>query len=139
MIIKGKLVVCKREKKEFEKGRSKEGLFITLAEAQLNDKKQKELTDAFKEAGPKFTPAWIKKFDGYVNVSTTFELPYMDLEGEKHDSIEAGINDGLKWMGADVALSLNIKDGAVYPNSIKFLGEGKAFNAFAEFDNEEED
>lgn len=139
MIIKGKLVVCKREKKEFEKGRSKEGLFITLAEVNLTDKQMKEFQEAFKDAGKTFTPAWIKKFDGYVNVSTTYELPYMDLEGEKHDSIEAGINEGLKWMRADVALSLNIKEGAVYPNSIKFLGEGKAFNAFAEFDNEEED
>ena len=42
-------------------------------------------------------------------------------------------------MGAEVKLSLNVKDGAVYPNSIIFLTEGKPFNAFAEFDNDEED
>ena len=42
-------------------------------------------------------------------------------------------------MGAEVKASVNVKDGAVYPNSIKFLSEGEQFDAFGEFDNDDED
>lgn len=139
MIIKGKLIKCKREKKEFEKGREAEGLFVTLAEVNLTDKQMKELKEAFKDSGKTFTPAWIKAFDGYVNLKTQFELPYRNVEGAEFNSIEDGIADGLKWMNAEVKVSINVKEGAIYPNSIVFLSEGTAFNAFGEFDNEEED
>lgn len=139
MIIKGKLIKCKREKKEFEKGREAEGLFVTLAEVELSDKKKKELEEAFKDAGKKFTPAWIKEFEGYVNLKTQYELPYRNVEGAEFDSIEKGIADGLKWMNAEVKVSINVKEGAIYPNAIVFLSEGTAFNAFGEFDNDEED
>lgn len=140
MIIKGKLIACKREVKEFDKKRhSEEKLFLTLAEVELSEKKMEEIKDAFKDSGKNFTPDWVKDFKGYVNVSTKYELPFRDLNGEEFNSIEGAISNGLAWVGADVKLSLNIKEGAIYPNSIVMLSEGKAFNAFAEFDEEEED
>ena len=139
MIIKGKLIACKREVKEFDKKRkSEEKLFITLADAVISDDQMKELQDAFKDSGAKFTPEWVKNFEGYVNLSTKFELPCRDIEKNEHNSIESAIAGGLKWMGADVKCSINIKEGALYPNAILFLSEGSAFNAFAEFDEEEE-
>ena len=140
MIIKGKLIVCKRTTKEFKGKTTKEKLFITLAEVKLDDEKMAELQEAFKESGKKFTPDWVKNFTGYVNLATEFDLPCMDLEGDKHDSIEEWIKEEkFPWMGANVKASVNVKDGAVYPNSIKFLSEGQPFDAFGEFDNEEED
>lgn len=139
MIIKGKLIACKREVKEFDKKRkSEEKLFITLADVVISDDQMKELQDAFKDSGAKFTPEWVKNFEGYVNLSTKFELPCRDIEKNEYNSIEAAIAGGLKWMGADVKCSINIKEGALYPNAILFLSEGSAFNAFAEFDEEEE-
>lgn len=139
MIIKGKLIQCKREVKEFDKKRkSEEKLFITLAEANLSEEQMTELEKAFAESGAKFTPDWIKNFEGYVNLSTKFELPCRDLDKNEYNSIEAAIAGGLKWMGAEVKCSVNIKDGAVYPNAIIFLSEGKSFNAFAEFDEDED-
>lgn len=139
MIIKGKLIACKREVKEFDKKRkSEEKLFITLADAVISDDQMKELQDAFKDSGGKFTPEWVKNFEGYVNLSTKFELPCRDIEKNEYNSIESAIAGGLKWMGADVKCSINIKEGALYPNAILFLSEGSAFNAFAEFDEEEE-
>lgn len=139
MIIKGKLIACKREVKEFDKKRkSEEKLFITLADAVVSDEQMKELQDAFKDSGAKFTPDWVKNFEGYVNLSTKFELPCRDVDKNEYNSIEAAIAGGLKWMGADVKCSINIKEGALYPNAILFLSEGSAFNAFAEFDEEEE-
>lgn len=139
MIIKGKLIQCKREVKEFDKKRkSEEKLFITLAEAEVTETQMAELKNAFADSGAKFTPDWIKNFDGYVNLSTKYELPFRDVEKNEYNSIEAAIAGGLKWMGADVKVSINVKEGALYPNAILFLSEGKAFNAFAEFDEEEE-
>lgn len=140
MIIKGKLIVCKRTVKEFKGKEQKEKLYVTLAEVKLSDEKLAELKEAFKDAGNKFTPSWVKKFDGYVNLATEFELPCIDLDGDKHDSVEDFIkNEKFPWISAECKVSVNIKDGALYPNSIKFLSEGKQFDAFAEFDNDDED
>lgn len=140
MVIKGKLITCKREQKEFKGKTSKEKLYVTLAEVELSKKKKDELTEAFKDAGKNFTPAWVKKFEGYVNLATEFELPCKDLEGNEHESIEDYIKESkFPYMGAEVKASLNVKDGAVYPNSIIFLSEGKPYNPFAEFDNDDKD
>lgn len=149
MIVKGKLITCKREVKEFEKRSSEEKLWLTLAEVTLDDAQKAELEEAFKEVGKKFTPEWVKNFNGYVNVSTQFDLPYIlgkavreetnDEFDEKGDNVLALIKSGFPYMGAEAKLSLNIKEGAVYPNSIKFLTKGNAFNPFAEFEDDDED
>ena len=140
MVIKGKLITCKRESKEFKGKVSKEKLYVTLAEVKLSEGKMAEIQDAFKDAGKNFTPAWVKKFEGYVNLATEFELPCKDLEGNEHESVEDYIKESkFPYMGAKVKVSLNVKDGAVYPNSILFLTEGKPYNPFAEFDNDDED
>lgn len=140
MIIKGKLITCKRQVKEFKGKEVKEKLYITLADVELSDKKMKELQEAFKEAGKKFTPSWLTKFEGYVNLATEFELPCRDLDEVEHESIEAFIKEEkFPYLGAEVKASINIKEGAVYPNAIAFLSEGKPYNPFSEFDNEDED
>ena len=140
MVIKGKLITCKREAKEFKGRVSKEKLYVTLAEVKLSKKKMVEIQDAFKDAGKNFTPAWVKKFEGYVNLATEFDLPCKDLNGGEYYSVEDFIKDEkFPYIGANVKVSINIKDGAIYPNSIIFLSEGKPFNPFAEFDNDEED
>ena len=140
MVIKGKLITCKRQVKEFKGKETKEKLYVTLAEVKLNDSKKKELQEAFKDAGKNFTPAWVKKFEGYVNLATEYELPCRDLESVDHDSIEEFIKaENFPYMGAEVKCSLNVKEGAVYPNAIVFLTEGTPYNPFGEFDNDDED
>ena len=140
MVIKGKLITCKRQVKEFKGKETKEKLYVTLAEVKLNDSKKKELQEAFKDAGKNFTPAWVKKFEGYVNLATEYDLPCRDLDGKDHDSIEEFIKaENFPYMGAEVKCSLNVKEGAVYPNAIVFLSEGTPYNPFGEFDNDDED
>ena len=149
MIVKGKLITCKREVKEFEKRSSEEKLWLTLAEVTLDDAQKAELEEAFKEAGKKFTPEWVKNFNGYVNVSTQFELAYCfgkklseelgDTYAPEGTDVLALIKNGFPYMGAEAKLSLNIKEGAVYPNSIKLLSKGNAFNPFAEFEDDDEE
>ena len=140
MVIKGKLITCKRQVKEFKGKETKEKLFVTLAEVELSKKQKDELSAAFKDAGKNFTPSWVKNFEGYVNLATEFDLPCRDIDGNEYSSVERFIKEeSFPYMGAEAKVAINIKDGAVYPISIAFLSEGKSFNPFAEFDNDEED
>ena len=43
MVIKGKLIICKRQVKEFKGKEVKEKLYVTLAEVKLSDEKMKEI------------------------------------------------------------------------------------------------
>lgn len=135
MIIKGKLIKCKREVKEFKGRKTEEKLFLTLSEVELKDEQLAELKDAFKDAGKQFTPDFILDFKGYVNLSTKFELPARLVDTTEVTSIEDVITDGYKWLGADVRVSINVKDGAIYPKAIVFDTEGTSINSFEEFDN----
>lgn len=148
MVVKGKLITCKREVKDFGKRETADKVWITLAEADITGEQMKELEEAFKDAGKNFTPSWVKKFEGYVNVSSQFDLPYMlgkklieaypDVPAQGQSVLEL-IKGGFPYMGSEVKLSLNVKECAVYPVSLKFLTEGNAFNPFAEFEDDDED
>ena len=138
MLLKGKLIKCKREVKDFDGRKSEEKLFITLAEVEITEDQLKELKEAFKDSGKKFTPDWVLDPKGYVNVSTKYELPVrISFEDpiRESNSIEDEIKSGLLAIGAEAAISLNVKEGAVYPEAINLLSEGTARNPFAEFDN----
>lgn len=136
IIIKGKLIECRRTVKKYNNGHeSKEKLFISVAEVALTEEQQKIIEDAFKDSGKKFTPAWVADFEGYVNTSTVYELPAILPTGRQVESIEDAVADGFNFLGADVYLSLNVKDGAVYPKAIKFINEGKEVNPFDGFED----
>lgn len=139
-VVKGKLITCKREVKEFKGKELKEKLYLTLAEVTLNDEKMKGIKDAFKDSGKNFTPDWVKNFKGYVNLSTEYPVPCKDISGNTFDSIEDFIkSEKFPWMGAEVKVALNIKEGAIYPISLIFISEGEAFDPFAAFADDEED
>ena len=143
-VVKGKLITCKREVKEFKGKELKEKLYITLAEVKLNDEKMKEINEAFKDSGKSFTPDWVKNFKGYVNLSTEFKIPARQTLNTDYDTETDSIEDFIKdskfpWMGAEVKVALNIKEGAIYPISLIFISEGEAFDPFAAFADDEED
>lgn len=133
MLVEGKLIECKRTVKELKGRKTDEKLFISLAEVKLSKDKLAELKEVYKDSGDKFTPEWVKNFDGYVNISTKFELPMVSPDGHKFDSIEDYIADGNAVIGATVKLSLNLKEGAVYPKAIVMLTEGTPYDPFEEF------
>lgn len=140
MIIEGTLIKCKREVKEFKDGsKSDEKLFLTLSEVELSEEQLAELKEAFKDSGKKLTPDWVLDPKGYVNVSTKYALPvraaYLEPIKE-YNSVEKEIEEGLLVIGAKVKLSMNVKEGAVYPQALILLTEGNARNPFAEFDKE---
>lgn len=132
MVIKGKLIKCARSVKEFKGKAQPEKLYITLAEVKKLDD---EIVEAFKDSGKTFTPDWVKNFEGFVNLSTQFDLPARDLKDRQFDSVlDMFADEQFPWMGAEVGISCNVKKGAIYPKAIKFYTEGKEFDAFSEFD-----
>lgn len=136
VIFNGSLIKCNRTSKEFKGVKGKEKLYLTLAEVELSDDIKEALAEAYKDAGKKFTPTWVSDFDGYVNLSTIYELPFKDtVNNVAGISIEDYIADGFNWLGAKVRISANIKDGAVYPKAIVIDEEGKEFDAFADFED----
>ena len=139
IVVKGKLIKCVRKAKTFKGVTGKEKLYITLAEVELTEEQENALKDCFKDSGTKFTPEWVKNFEGYVNLSTVYDLPFSDCTtGKRGESLEDYIADSFeKWCGASVGISINLKDGAVYPKAIVIYGEGKEFDPFADFDEEE--
>lgn len=137
MIINGLLCEAKRTVKTFSNNKkSEEKLFISIKNVTLTDAQMQELKDAFAESGKKFTPAWITDFEGYINTSTKFELPFR--YGKQEGSLEDLIADGFAWKNAPVRLSLQVKEGAVYPKAIIIDGEGEEFDAFSEFADAED-
>lgn len=136
MVVKGKLIKARRQAKTFKGKEQEEKLYVTLSDVTLTKEQQEELKDAFKEAGKKFTPSWIDNFEGYVNVSTKFEIPTKGYDGKKYASLEDYIADEMpNFYNAIVRLSLNVKDGAVYPKAIIFDTEGEEFDPFVDFED----
>lgn len=136
IILKGELIKCNRTRKEFKGKETAEKLYITLANAELDEDKKAIIEDAFKESGKKFTPSWVTEFEGYVNLSTKYEIPYKDnVNNVMGYNIESYISNGFNWFGAKVSVSINVKDGALYPKAMIIHEEGKEFNPFADFEN----
>lgn len=137
IILKGNLIKCNRTAKEWKGTKGKEKLYITIADVELTDEQKAIIDGAFSESGKKFTPSWVKEFEGYVNLSTSYEIPFRDNENNKEgESVEDYVADGYNWLGAKVRVSVNVKDGALYPKAILFDEEGAEFDAFADFDEE---
>lgn len=135
IIFTGKLIKCNRAEKEFKGKKSAEKLYITLAEVDIDDETMEIVKSAYKEAGARFTPAWVKEFEGFVNLSTKYELPFKDnVNGVTGENIEDYIVDGFNWCGATVKVSVNVKDGALYPKAIVIDEEGKEFDPFSDFE-----
>lgn len=141
IIIRGKLIKCSKKEKEF-KGRST-GVktFITLAEVNLDDNQRKALNDAFKNSGNKFTPTWVKNFEGFVNLSSKYDIPVKikdnpenDFDDEYKSIADLCETSSYPWCGAIVQVSMNLKDGAVYPKAICIDKCGESYDPLADFD-----
>ena len=137
MIIKGKLIKCNRQVKEFKGKASPEALYITLAEVDFSDKELVKFFDeVYKDAGKSFQPGWYKHpEEGFFNTKTQYDLPCIGWDNKQYESIVDYIDDKNNWMGAEVGISLKAKGNAVYPNSVKFYTEGKEIDPYAEFND----
>lgn len=83
---------------------------------------------AYENSGSRLTPNWVKNKDGYINLSSKFDIPCKDLRGKVITFEE--FTEKTTSLGSKVNMSLSIKDGAVYPVAFKILEEGEEINPF---------
>lgn len=92
-----------------------------------------EIFDEFyKTVGNKLTPTWLKERNGYINVSSKFDIPVKTTTGrviEFEDLIES-----TTCIGSKIKLALNVKEGATYPISILILEDGEESDPFSMFE-----
>lgn len=84
---------------------------------------------AFDTVGEKMTPSWYKEQEGYINLNSIFDIPVMDIAGNRID-FDAWLGTG-KAVKSKVKVSVRQKEGALYPIAIKVIEEGEEFDPFA--------
>ena len=83
---------------------------------------------AFDKSGAKLTPKWFKDKTGYINLASVYTIPVKNAKGSEID-FETWLDD-YNALGATVRISINQKDGALYPKAIKVLEDGEARDPF---------
>lgn len=83
---------------------------------------------AYDNVGPKLTPAWLKNRDGYINLSSIYEIPIKDALGKLID-FETWVSE-YNALGAKVKVSIKQKDGAIYPQALMVLEDGEDRDPF---------
>lgn len=83
---------------------------------------------AFNDCGPKYTPAWLKDAEGYINLASKYDIPVKDKKGRKI-SFDDWLEDGL-YRGAIVKAKIRQTEGAVYPVCLVVVEDGEEFDPF---------
>lgn len=84
---------------------------------------------AYDNVGSKLTPTWYKDKTGYINLSSIYDIPVMDVAGKRID-FEDWLSDGYNALGSKVKVSIKQKEGALYPIAIKVIEEGEERDPF---------
>ena len=84
---------------------------------------------AFDNSGAKLTPAWFKEQKGYINLSSLFDIPVMNTDGEEMTTQEWF--DTKKAVHSFIKLKVRQKEGAVYPAAIIVVEDGDEADPFA--------
>lgn len=84
---------------------------------------------AFDNSGAKLTPAWFKEQNGYINLSSLFDIPVMSSDGEEMTTQEW--LDTKKAVHSFIKLKVRQKEGAVYPAAIIVVEDGDEADPFA--------
>ena len=122
LVIKGVVVSAKYGATKFD-DKNKYRLSVYSEDMPYDDIK------AFDTVGEKMTPSWYKEQEGYINLSSIFDVPVMDIEGNRID-FDAWLETG-KAIKSKVKVSVRQKEGALYPIAIKVIEEGEEFDPFA--------
>ena len=85
---------------------------------------------AFKELGTKFTPAWFKDKNGYMNLASLYNIPVKDSRNR-----EISFSEFVELetaIGSKIKLSVVQRDGAIYPKAFKVIEDGEPRDPFEE-------
>lgn len=87
-----------------------------------------EIKPFYENVGSKMTPKWIKEENGYVNVSSKYDIPVKDSFGNQITFEE--FTESTTAIGSKVRLALTVKEGGVYPNSFVVIEDGEELDPF---------
>ena len=76
----------------------------------------------------KLTPSWMKEKDGYINLSSIYDVPVMDVRLKKISFTDWMEN--YNTIGSKVLVKIKQKDGAIYPEAIKVIEDGEERDPF---------
>lgn len=83
---------------------------------------------AYKNAGSKLTPTWLKKREGYMNLASVYDIP-VRTENNREIDFSDWISE-CNPISSEVNVKVIQKDGAVYPVAIDVLKDGEEQNPF---------
>lgn len=98
----------------------------------LSDPDLSEFDGVYADTPKKLQPKWYKNDTGYISLNSNFDIPTMDPSG-KEVMISDIMASDFTLIGSEVGVVVVLKDGAVYPKSIKIISEGEPSDPFAEF------
>lgn len=86
----------------------------------------------FDDAGPRFTPTWLKEMNGYISLKSNYEIPVKSATGRElswDDWEETGTMKG-STVRVKIRQKLSRGNGAIYPVAIKVITPGIAEDPF---------
>lgn len=98
----------------------------------LSDTDLTEFDAVYADTPKKLQPKWYKDETGYISLNSNFDIPTMDPKGSEVMLSDIMASD-FTLIGAEVGVSVVLKDGAVYPKSIRIISEGEPSDPFADF------
>lgn len=138
-IIKGTLKYLYNGVSRFDKSKTKKFILQIASDALENLAHDDEIKKCYDKAV--LLPGWYKGDNDKINLTSLFNIP-VEYNGYKYDT-EDFISDFSEFIKeSQVTIKLKFKDGACYPQAIRFdkLGDKQeVFDPFVDFDNDEDD
>lgn len=125
-VITGTIVKCTYGASRYD-DKAKYRLSIKLSDTDLSD-----FEGVYADTPKKLQPKWYKDETGYISLNSNFDIPTMDINGRELELSDIMDSD-FTLIGAKVGVIVVLKDGAVYPKSIKIFSEGEPSDPFEEF------
>lgn len=137
-IIKGTLKYLYNGVSRFDKSKTKKFILQIASDALENLAHDDEIKKCYDKSV--LLPGWYKGDNDKINLTSLFNIP-IEYNGHKYDTEDfiADFNEFIKE--SQVTIKLKFKNGACYPQAIRFdkLGEKQdIFNPFEDFDTEDE-
>lgn len=138
-IIKGTLKYLYNGVSRFDKSKTKKFILQIASDALENLAHDEEIKKCYDKSV--LLPGWYKGDNDKINLTSLFNIP-VEYNGHKYDTEDfiTDFNEFIKE--SQVTIKLKFKDGACYPQAIRFdkLGnKQEVFDPFVDFDNAEDD
>ena len=98
----------------------------------LSDPDLSVFDGVYADTPKKLQPKWYKDDTGYISLNSNFDIPTMDPSGKEVMLSDIMATD-FTLIGSEVGVAVVLKDGAVYPKSIRIISEGEPTDPFADF------